>query len=1149
MNPSGAEPMPDRTNPREALKNALHELQDLRGQLKGIEREKQERPAVIGVAGHWSGTNHLAALTDRGALDQVGSAFDHEFFGLDQAAADALAPHLRLLLETGWEALENSGCPPASLSAKRVGVFVGIGGSEPQRDGAPRIRLALQSAQCLARQFALRGPVANIDAGDASALAAVDLACRSLLAREVDIALAGGVGLVDDDAGTAGGCGLVILKRLSDAVAQRDNVLAIVDAHGLAFSSADGATPLASAADPASSATGDVAVGDGAYAGHLDGLSALLDAILAIQAGTDTERAVAAGWENRATLALRTAPPSFETDAPGPYLLLLSARAGPALNDSAGRLADYLRETPTANLANVAYTLRAGRTHFARRRALVVDTREQALAALEQAAGATAPLARTGRSLVFVFPGLGSHYLDMARGLYQAEPVFQAVVDQCARLLQPHLGLDIRTLIFAAGSDSPALARGAGQFNLRQMLRRQDTPADPAAAQLDQTLHAQPALFVVEYALARLLAAWGLRPAAMLGYSLGEYVAACLAGVLTLEDALFLVATRARLIQALPPGKMVAVPLSEAALAPMIGSDLAISAVNSRSLCVVAGEPVSISALVARLAQDGTAAQVLPTTHAFHTARLRPMAAAFKEALGSIKLNAPVVPYVSNLTGDWITAAQATSPDYWVEHSCQPVRFAAGVETLQRAGDDLLVEVGPSQALSSLIAAAARELGDTGLRCVPIMRSEYVSQTDPRVLLMALGELWQAGATVDCESFHPARRVALPTYPFRHPLLATPAEPLPQADHAGSPTTLTESLGTPTEQALAELWCDLLKLRGVDPGRTFFEHGGNSLQAAQLIFRIKKTFGVTLRLRSVYEAPSLPAMAALIDGQTASPTGGAALSQPALTTDGWPITLPNGLDILCRNEHEVRHFYQDIFVDRVYASHGLTLTAGAVVFDVGANIGLFSLFAHLEAAGAQLFSFEPAPPLVGLLKANLARHGVVATVYNCALGSQPGTAVLTFYPKSTGMSSLYANLDEEKAVLETVLRNQVRRGESELEPLLAHADDYLAERFKEERYTCRLRTLSEVIAEAGLERIDLLKIDVQKAELDVLMGLDDSDWPKIRQVVVEVHDVDGRLDRLRQMLAERGFQVESDQEALYAGSPIYLLYGTRDSRA
>lgn len=1189
--------MTDAIDPRELLKSTLRELQELRRQRAAVERDKQERPAVIGAACRLPGANNLAALAGRSVatgsvLPQDATTFDHPFFRLDETET-TLAPHVRLLLETGWEALEQAGRPPANLPADRVGVFVGIGGSELYHADQQRILPAVKSAQSLARSFGFRGPAVNIDAGDTSALVAIDLACRSLLAREIDLALAGGVALVEDAAGGgsgAGGCGLVVLKRLSDAAAERDNLLAVVHAHRAIFSAGDAAPPVdpladlgrlfPGVADIDPQAIGYLGIGDrrlasgGAAvtnmvverhsgdAGHLNGLAAFLNALLAVQTGINnkTAVAVAAGRDGWAGIAIQSAPNLVADGAPGPFLLLLSAHDGPALAASAGGLASRLREQPTADLARIGFTLRAGRTHFPHRQYLVVEHREQAIAALEKQPGAQALCERVGPPPIFLFPGLGSHYFNMARGLYHAESLFQEVVDDCARLLQPHLGIDIRPLFLSSGGNSPSRPNSAAQLDLRKMLRRQHGSSDPFAAQLDQTIHAQPALFVVEYALARLLAAWGLQPAAMLGYSLGEYVAACLAGVLSLEDALFLVATRARLIQALPPGKMIAVPLSESELDPLLGSGLAVSAVVGHSLCVVAGEPLPVEALAARLAEAAIAAQVLPTTHAFHTAMLRPIAGPFKEALGRVGLHPPTVPYVSNLTGGWITAAEATSPDYWLEHSCRPVRFAAGVETLQRAGYDLIVEVGPSQALSSLVTAIAREIGAAAMRSVPTMRYDYDPQPDAVCLQKAIGELWLAGVNVDWESFHPARRVSLPTYPFQRRSVAAQTEPAltPPVERQGdSPAALPlEPLapaGTPTEQALAALWRDLLKLPAVDRRRTFFEHGGNSLLAAQLIFRIRKAFGVTLPLRAIFEAPGLAAMARRIDGHsgevTPSPSENGGAAHSPIIADGLPITLPNGLAILCQNRPEVDHFYQDIFVDRVYVSHGVRLPAGAVVFDVGANIGLFSLFAHLEAPGARLYSFEPAPPLFHLLQANLERHRVAATVYPCALSSRPGTAELTFYPKSTGMSSLYADLDDEKAVLETVLRNQVRRGESELEPLLAHAGDYLAERFKEEYFTCRLRTLSEVMAEAGVDRIDLLKIDVQKAELDVLLGLGDRDWPMVRQIVVEVHDLDGRLDQMRRMLAERGFHVESDQEALYAGSPIYLLYGTRDNDA
>ena len=1102
--------MTDASDPREQLRQSLRELADLRREKAAAERVRADRPAVIGHA-----------LTLAGAPPAV------EWAALGLAPEPDWAPHQRLLLALAWQALEQAGRPPVGLPAERVGVFIGLGGNEP----------AVGSAQTLARAFRLRGPALNIEAGDAAALTALDLACRSLLAHEIDVALAGGVALLAEAAQPAAG-GVLVLKRLSDATAQRDHIVAVIAAQrsgALPEAPPEVSALVAALTTKTPAAVHTVGLAGPAAGGHLAGLVVLLESLNSLSADAPTV-VLAGDRANWAGLALCAASPLAVVAPPAPHLLLLSAPSAPALAESAARLAAHLRAQPEVDVAEVAYTLRAGRTALAHRRYHVAAGPAEALAALDGPPTHAALTIGGPSPLAWLFPGLGSHSVNMAAGLYYAEPVFRDAVDECARLLEPHLGLDIRSVFLVAAPPAPPAASSG--LDLRKLLRRADAAPDPAAARLDQTVNAQPALFVVEYALAQLLAAWGLRPAALLGYSLGEYVAACLAGVLSLPDALYLVATRARLIQALSPGQMLAVPLSEAELAPWLDGDLSVSGVIGRAVCVVAGPPAGITALAARLAAASVAAATLPTTHAFHTPLLRPIAAPFAEALRSVRLQPPATPYVSNLTGTWITAAEATSPEYWIEHSCRPVQFARGIETLHRAGYDLLLEAGPAQALTGLIPALAHDLAAPALRAVPAMRAAYESMPDPVALQRAVGELWLAGVAADWEAFHPARRVPLPPTP-----LVTPGEPGAPAPVAAA----TAATMPPTVQALAGLWCELLKLPAADPRRTFFEQGGNSLLAAQLIYRLRKAFGVTLPLRALYDAPGLEAMARLIDGHAAPPAAG---DEPApLPIEGLPLTLPNGLAIVCVNPPEVAHFYEDIFVDRVYVSHGITLPPGAVVFDVGANIGLFSLFVHTHGAGAQVFSFEPAPPLFRLLQANLARHGVAGTAYNCALARAAGTAEFTFYPKSTGMSSLYADLADEQAVLTTVLQNQVRRGERELELLLDHADDYLAERFKAQTFTCPLRPLSDVIAEAGVERIDLLKVDVQKAELDVLLGLADADWPKVRQVVVEVHDTAGRLAHLSQMLAERGFQVTTDQEALYAGSAIYLLYGTRPGGA
>jgi phthiocerol/phenolphthiocerol synthesis type-I polyketide synthase E len=255
--------------------------------------------------------------------------------------------------------------------------------------------------------------------------------------------------------------------------------------------------------------------------------------------------------------------------------------------------------------------------------------------------------------------------------------------------------------------------------------------------------------------------------------------------------------------------------------------------------------------------------------------------------------------------------------------------------------------------------------------------------------------------------------------------------------------------------------------------------------------------------------------------------------------------LPGGLTLLCPSRSELRHFVEDIFEHRTYLQHGVTLPPGAVVFDVGANVGVFSLFVHTERPDARVLAFEPVPPLFQLLEANLARHGTRARAYPYALAAAAGRALVTYYPNSSGLSSLHPDPAEERAILETVIANQIRRGETRLEELMVHADDYFRERLRAEVHGCRVATVSEVMAEAGVDQVDLLKVDVQKAEAEVLDGVADVDWPRIRQVVAEVHDTDGRLAGLKRMLEARGFRVTAEQDPLYVGSDVSVLYGVR----
>lgn len=265
-------------------------------------------------------------------------------------------------------------------------------------------------------------------------------------------------------------------------------------------------------------------------------------------------------------------------------------------------------------------------------------------------------------------------------------------------------------------------------------------------------------------------------------------------------------------------------------------------------------------------------------------------------------------------------------------------------------------------------------------------------------------------------------------------------------------------------------------------------------------------------------------------------------------TDPREMELPNGLAIRYQTRTEALFFYEDIFAQRVYTRHGVTLDDVETVFDVGANIGLFTLFVARQRPGARIVSFEPVPALFEIASANAARYAPRAELVPRAVGAEPGEAEITFYTNSSGMSSLYADLEEERQALAAIMEHQRRRGMAGMDQVMRHADDLLDERFRAERVACRVTTVSRELAERGIERLDLLKVDVQKAEEDVILGIDDGDWSKIRQVVLEVHDQDGRLERMTEHLAARGFAVAGEQDSPYEGSIIHNLYAVRPQR-
>ncbi|MFE9409896.1 beta-ketoacyl synthase N-terminal-like domain-containing protein [Streptomyces sp. NPDC006704] len=820
--------------------------------------------------------------------------FDADFFGVTRSEAELMDPQHRLLLETAWQALERAGYPARTFEG-RTGVFAGTSGAGYLREriasGGARSRISDDIQVAIGNdpgmlalrvsyKLGLTGPSFTVQSACSSSLVTVHLAVQSLLSRECDLALAGGVAVrafeprgyryeegailstdghcrpFDADAsGTASGDGvaLVVLKRLEDAVADGDHIHAVVrgsavnndgsakigftapSPHGQAevitealavagvaprtvqYVEAHGtATPLGDPIEVQALTeafgpdvpAGSVHLGSvKSNVGHLDaaaGVTGLIKAALALEhrfipptahfrapnprlaldkgpftvdgdgvPWPATEQPPRAGVSafgiggTNAHVVLEAAPvlapAARESDDADWQVLPLSARTPEALDAAAARLARALTAQESA-LADAAYTLQLGRAAFPHRRTVVANDRAAAAAALERPAAAGSPAPEAAPDVVFVFPGQGAQYAGMGAQLYRSEPVFRAALDRCAEILLPHLGWDVRDVAFAT---------------------------DESKERLRQTRYTQPAVFSVDYAVAQLLMSWGVRPAAMTGHSLGELVAATLAGVFELEDALRVVARRAALMQDLAPGRMLSVLLDEAALTRALdGLGVTIAAVNAPASCVVAGTPDEVAGARRVLEAQGVSVRELETSHAFHTALVEPALPGLAEVLRLVRLSPPRIPFLSNVTGTWITDEQATDPAYWVSHTRAPVRFSDGVATLVERGaafeDAVLVEAGPGSQLGGLV----RTHPDAS-PVVTLLRKPRGDEdpAEPRTVRAGLAELWRRGVDIDWAALHGGRarrRVPLPAYPFegRSYLL-----PKPEADAAGNVRT------------------------------------------------------------------------------------------------------------------------------------------------------------------------------------------------------------------------------------------------------------------------------------------------------------------------------------------------------------------------
>jgi acyl transferase domain-containing protein len=801
--------------------------------------------------------------------------FDASFFGYSPREAEVMDPQQRLFLELAWEALEHAGYDCTTYQGA-IGVYAGARTntyifnlfSNPEALGASGAfevglgnDLAFLSAR-VAYKLGLRGPAYSVHTACSTGLVAVHMACQSLLIDECQMALAGGIAvnvpqktgylyqegsiLSPDgycrafDARAAGtifgsGGGIVVLKRLENAIADGDRIYAVVK--GSATNN-DGASK---ASFTAPSVEGQAAViaealavsgvepetisfieahGTGTHLGdpieihalakafhaftekknfcaigsvkmnfgHLDaaaGIASFIKAVLAMDkqilppslhfeqpnpnidfdnspfyvntsptkwdTGSSPRRAGVSSFGiggTNAHVILEEAPPIEDSADSRPYqLLMLSAKSDNALDTAMSNLADYLKQHPEASLSQVAHTLRVGRAAFNHRAILVCRDVDEAINALEIPEpprvyrGAT----QSGfQSVIFMFPGQGVQHINMGRELYESEPTFRQDIDNCAEYLQPHLGFDLRDILF------PSAAQ-----------------AEEASQQLNETCVTQPALFMIEYALARLWMQWGVKPRAMIGHSLGEYVAACLAGVLSLEDALRLVTVRGRMMQGMPKGDMLAIPLAEDTVLHLLNEKLSLAAVNGPAQCIVSGHTEAVAELQEQLTKQQIDSRQLLTSHAFHSSMMEPIVESFAEQVALVERKPPTIPYLSNVTGTWITEKEISDPSYWAKQLRSPVRFAQGLRELLKEENLALLEVGPGQTLSRLARQSFNQSAGTLLAATLPSKDDHQAAT--AFQLINLGKLWLGGASLDMSGFSEQvrrSRIALPTYPF-----------------------------------------------------------------------------------------------------------------------------------------------------------------------------------------------------------------------------------------------------------------------------------------------------------------------------------------------------------------------------------------------
>ena len=902
-----------------------------------------------------------------GFLDCV-DRFDPGFFGISPREAERMDPQQRLVLEIAWEALENAAIAPQRLAGSQTGVFIGIGNYDYGRflcrdlsninsHNAPGLTLSL-AANRLSYLLDLHGPSMAIETACSSSLVAVHSACQSLRSGESNLVITGGVSLMLSpdmtitfsqtrmmapdgrcktfDASADGyvrgeGCGIVILKRLSDAILDKDRILAVIkgsavnhdglsngitapnglaqqavirqalknagvapaeisyiEAHGTGTALGDPIEIRALKAVLMQERSPQQLCGIGSVKtniGHLEpaaGIAGLIKVVLSLQHGEipphlhlqqlnphlglegtpffiprecqpwakigDSRLAGVSGFSFGGTnchVILEVAPEQsrrvIEREN-SHHILTLSAKNETALKELAQGYADFLMSHPELSLADVCFTANTGRSHFSHRLAITAGSHQEFVHCLsnftegKKAFGLSSGkvISRQPLKIAFLFTGQGSQYVDMGRQLYETQPSFRKTLERCDQILRPYLEKPLLSILYPDGGESSLI---------------------------HETAYTQPALFALEYALAELWQSWGITPDVVIGHSLGEYVAACVAGVFSLEEGLKLVAQRASLMQALPQtGEMVAVFAElnqvEAAIQPY-SQEISIATINSPENIVISGERGKVRQVVISLEAQGIKTQQLRVSHAFHSPLIEPILDSFETAASFVQFQPPNLPLISNLTGEILPSEYIPDVNYWRQHTRKPVNFMAGINTLFERGYNLFLEIGSKPILSRM-----------GQKCqqspATWLSSLVPGQEDWQVLLLSFGALYVQGVDVNWIGFeqdYSRSRLSLPTYPFqrqRYWINDTSqvmdeqklGEKVSQLEKDSSENTKQQILST-----LRSLVGNLLKIAPdeVDIYIPFLEMGADSLILLDAVAKIENTYGIKIAISQLFD--------------------------------------------------------------------------------------------------------------------------------------------------------------------------------------------------------------------------------------------------------------------------------------------------------